>query len=173
MPTPEECVRIARRVVGGLRLTFTAYLEYGDFIAVGVEASLRSRPRFDPARGATFSTFAGHRIRGAVLDQMRLAFPGGIRFNPKKHHLHDFGVGSIDGLKYDPPARAKTRPPGGLENFPLDLLTARSRRIIEMRYVNSLLFKDIGRELGISESRVCNLHKLAIAHLRTLMRKAG
>lgn len=50
----------ARRPFNGLE--FADYLQYG---RVGL---IESVDRYDPARGASFSTFAGYRIRGAILN---------------------------------------------------------------------------------------------------------
>src|SRR3954471_14561652 len=47
------------------------HCEVEDFISCGLEALIQSLDRFDPDRGATLEQFAGVRIHGAVLDELR------------------------------------------------------------------------------------------------------
>lgn len=42
-----------------------------DLVAAGFEGLLDAHARFDPAKGAKFSTFAHYRIHGAIVDQVR------------------------------------------------------------------------------------------------------
>jgi RNA polymerase sigma factor for flagellar operon FliA len=59
--------RIARRLVMriGLRSAFD------DLWSAGALGLLEAAPRFDPARGVSFETFVEHRVRGAMLDELR------------------------------------------------------------------------------------------------------
>jgi len=44
---------------------------YDDLWSAGALALLEAARRYDPAKGATFATFAEHRVRGAMLDELR------------------------------------------------------------------------------------------------------
>lgn len=46
-------------------------VERDDLVQVGMIGLLEAIKRYDPAAGVTFATFASHRIRGAMLDEMR------------------------------------------------------------------------------------------------------
>ncbi len=46
-------------------------LELDDLISVGTIGLLEACRRFDPSRHTTFKTFALHRVRGAILDELR------------------------------------------------------------------------------------------------------
>ena len=48
-------------------------------------------------------------------------------------------------------------------------LTARDRAILKLRYSQAKPFHEIGRMMGLSESRVCQLHKRILAMLRREM----
>lgn len=48
----------------------------------------------------------------------------------------------------------------------LDRLSSRKRAVIRMYYFEDMSLKDIGTLLGVSESRVCQLHREALANLR-------
>jgi RNA polymerase sigma factor for flagellar operon FliA len=45
-------------------------------------------------------------------------------------------------------------------------LPARERDVMLMHYRQDMTFKDIGRQIGVSESRVCQLHRQAVEMLR-------
>ena len=58
--------RIARRLISrtGLRSA------YDDLWSAGAIGLIEAGRRFDPTRGAAFATFAEHRVRGAMLDEL-------------------------------------------------------------------------------------------------------
>lgn len=48
----------------------------------------------------------------------------------------------------------------------IDNLPERERAILTMYYMQDMKLHEIGREIGLTESRVCQLHKQAVGHLR-------
>jgi RNA polymerase sigma factor for flagellar operon FliA len=56
-----------------LRLTarLPAEIELDDLLQVGLMGLLRARDSYDASQGASFATYAGIRIKGAMLDEMR------------------------------------------------------------------------------------------------------
>ena len=61
----------ARSIVKSLRRGLGANVDEGDLVGPALEAVVDARRRFDASRGVTFGTFARHRVRGAVLDELR------------------------------------------------------------------------------------------------------
>jgi RNA polymerase sigma factor for flagellar operon FliA len=59
--------RVARRLVWRTGMQSA----YDDLWSAGALALLEAARRYDPAKGATFATFAEHRVRGAMLDELR------------------------------------------------------------------------------------------------------
>jgi RNA polymerase sigma factor for flagellar operon FliA len=59
--------RIARRLVWRTGMQSA----YDDLWSAGALALIEAARRYDPAKGATFATFAEHRVRGAMLDELR------------------------------------------------------------------------------------------------------
>jgi len=47
------------------------HVELDDLLQVGALGLIQARESFDPSRGASFATYAGIRIRGAMLDEVR------------------------------------------------------------------------------------------------------
>jgi RNA polymerase sigma factor for flagellar operon FliA len=55
----------------------------------------------------------------------------------------------------------------------VDKLPERERLVVALYYFEGLTFKEIGRVLGVSESRVYQLHTQAMTRLRNFMRQEG
>ena len=55
----------------------------------------------------------------------------------------------------------------------IDLLPDRERLVVALYYFEGLTFKEIGKVLGVSESRVYQLHTQAMNRLRNYMREQG
>lgn len=53
----------------------------------------------------------------------------------------------------------------------IESLNEKDRRVLNLYYYEKLTLKEIGQELGVSESRVCQLHSKAILSLRDKMEK--
>ena len=53
----------------------------------------------------------------------------------------------------------------------IELLKEKDRTILNLYYYEGLTLKEIGSILGVSESRVCQLHSRAIGNLRECMKK--
>src|SRR6266581_4082803 len=58
---------IARRV----RRELAGRVELEDLEGYGMEGLLQAAARYDAGRGASFASYAGHRIRGAMYDAVR------------------------------------------------------------------------------------------------------
>lgn len=67
----EQYLPLVRYVVARLPVTMPASLDRDDFFSVGVMGLMHAAATFDPARGASFKTFAYTAIRGAILDEVR------------------------------------------------------------------------------------------------------
>ncbi len=59
---------VAGRVAGN----FPDFVERGDLVSSGVFGLIDAIERFDPSRGTRFETYALLRIRGAIMDELRL-----------------------------------------------------------------------------------------------------
>lgn len=156
---------------------------------VGLMQAVRS---YDPDRGTQFSTHAIHRIRGAVLDFFRSEQIGGYRQRSGKKHKHIPKVKSIDGMKSAMSAAPEydvneSRPFLWQEIDPhsatsieliewhddLDRLARMSggrseAELLRLYYGGGAgaSMKAVGKAMGLSESRISQIHSIAIANLR-------
>ena len=49
----------------------------------------------------------------------------------------------------------------------VEQLPEREKVVVSLYYFEGLTLADIGRVLGVTESRICQLHTKAVLHLRT------
>lgn len=73
---------------------------------------------------------------------------------------------SDDDVLADPAAQTDRRADTQMLEDAINALSARDREIIQLRYIRNLPFHEIGKMMGLSESRVCQLHKRIISSLR-------
>ncbi len=63
---------LVRYVVGRLGIPQTSLLDADDLVSYGIIGLINAIDRFDPSRGVRFEAFATSRIRGSVIDQLRV-----------------------------------------------------------------------------------------------------
>jgi len=69
--TVEQNLALVHHIVARLTQRFPASRSRDDLVQVGALGLIEAVRRFDPSRQVGFSTFAGRRIEGAVLDALR------------------------------------------------------------------------------------------------------
>ncbi|MCL1791266.1 MAG: FliA/WhiG family RNA polymerase sigma factor [Peptococcaceae bacterium] len=62
---------LVKRIAGRLAISLPPHVAEEDLIGYGMFGLLESLQRFDPSRGVKFETYAGIRIRGAMIDGLR------------------------------------------------------------------------------------------------------
>ncbi|MEM9397052.1 MAG: sigma-70 family RNA polymerase sigma factor, partial [Pseudomonadota bacterium] len=66
-----EYLPLVQRIALRLKAKLPPDIEVDDLLQVGLMGLLRAKDSYDPAQGASFSTYAGIRIKGAMLDEIR------------------------------------------------------------------------------------------------------
>lgn len=175
-----------------------------EFWAVGAMALIDAAARYDATQGASLETFLGHRVRGAMLDEVRRLdrLPRRLRQrvrrvvdaherlsregDPSVSDVAEAAGESADDTTWALQLAAPHVDAAGvdlvddepsLEAFlmhaeALDAVTAaieqlpdRLRLIVSLRYVEDLPQKDIARMLDVSEARISQLLRTAVAKL--------
>lgn len=213
---------LVKRIAYHLMSRLPPSVQADDLIQAGMIGLLEASRNYDASQGASFETYAGIRIRGAMLDEIRrtdwtprsvhrkarqvaeavreienqfgrdardieVAEKLGIDLHEYHRILQDATgcrVFSIDdaGVNGDETPQPVADAP---RNEPLDSLhnqdfksalaeaisnlPERERLVMAMYYDEELNLREIGEVLGVSESRVCQIHGQALIRLRARM----
>jgi RNA polymerase sigma factor FliA len=213
----ESYAPLVKRIAYHLIVRFPQSVQVDDLIQAGMMGLLQAASNYDETRGASFSTYASIRVRGAMIDELRRCdwAPRSVLQHSRKlsqaqHELankygrqaknHEvaahLGVSLAEHQKMlvecrraqvcalddiassedrftcsltlagEGPLEAVTR-----EEFQRALqasiaeLPEREQILLSLYYNEELNLREIGLVLGISESRVCQLHAQAVKRL--------
>ena len=210
--------RIAHHLMGRL----PANVQVDDLIQAGLIGLLEAARGFDATKGASFETFAGIRIRGAMIDEVRRGdwAPRSVHRNARRvqeamtrlgkrlgrdatdqevanelgvsvEEYHTIAQDSLTSRLFsfddlggdeddDPLARIAGNEPSPEQRVSneamrhhlagaISQLPERERLVLALYYDEELNLKEIGLVLGVSESRVSQIHSQAALRLRAKM----
>lgn len=152
--------------------------------SAGMVGLLKAARSYDPSRGAEFKTYAYHRIRGAMLDELRsLDFlPRSLR---EKAREKGERAPAVVGLPTDEDGsdslEVEAMISGAIENQELAealqvairSLPEKMRVVMHLYYNEGRRMREIGEKLNLTESRVSQIHSAAVARLRRDLRPIG
>lgn len=217
----QEHSELVRRIAYHLIARLPATTEVEDLIQSGMMGLLEAARNFDPSRGASFATFAGIRIRGAMIDEVRrhdwtprsvhqkhrqvtqaineienetgrhaepaqVAERLGISLDDYYDIVRDSAVSKLYSLDESVDDSTQSRrilsedamtPDDAVEvdQFRQEIaneirrLPEREQLVLSLYYERELNLQEIGAVLGVSESRVCQIHGQALVRLRARM----
>ncbi len=194
-----------------------------DLIQEGLMGLLSSFENYDPSKGASFSTYALKRIKGAMLDYLRKLdwVPRNLRKKMKeleeavliledklgkipddkelaeylnmeegevrkvRNELVRRQLLSLDSYIFEDDESVHVELVQSNEKSPdviyekeelreklkeaIEQLSERERLVLALYYVEELNFKEIGKILGVSESRISQIHSSVISKLKRLL----
>lgn len=213
----EQHATLVKRIAYHMLARLPASVQVEDLIQAGMIGLLEAAKKFDASKGASFETFVGIRIRGAMLDEVRKGdwAPRSVHRNTRmvgdavqrvekrtgrdasdREVAEELGVSldeyykilsdtqgsrlfSFDDLMED----GAPEPAYGVEQEPapatederfrealakaVEGLPEREQLVLSLYYKEELNLKEIGQILGVSESRVSQLHSQCAARLRS------
>lgn len=212
----EQYAPLVKRIAYHLIARLPPNIQVDDLIQAGMIGLLDAASKFDAAHGASFETYAGTRIRGAMWDEVRRC-----GWTPRSLHrkarqaaeaiqqienregraarssevakLLDMTLDEYNRLLAESVASrvlsldetgvlAEDSEPRGNTHEPFDTLDEeafaqqlaqaiaalpeRERLVVSLYYDEELNLREIGAVLGVSESRVCQIHGQALLRLR-------
>lgn len=217
----EEYAPLVKRIAYHIMVRMPASVQVEDLIQAGMIGLLEAVQKYDASRGASFETYAGIRIRGAIVDEMRRGdwVPRSVHRNTRMitqaiqavearvgrdaldteiaaelevslddYHamLRDSTTGRLfsyeetfgnedSDIDASESSSAFISPMEGVQRDALKQSLARAitqlpereQLVLALYYDEELNLKEIGQILGVSESRVSQIHSQAAARLRT------
>ena len=161
-----------------------------DLVAWGVVGLVQAARRYRDDAGAPFSAYAARRVRGQVLDALRERDPltRSARRAYREAREHDAGLpqpivevsldrcvaAGFDPLGWDSAGAGEARP-GRTRRTDrqwrrvvreLRRMEPVERKVLVLSFARGLTLKEIGRQIGLSESGVCRLRARALGHVR-------
>ncbi len=176
--------RIAHRVATTYGLPVG--VDTADLVSCGVLGLAEAFDRFDPERGVAFEAFAIPRVKGAIVDGIRAAdwvprkarlrsretgAPLAVLVSIDEHSSSDSGSRSAADRLSDPiqpiPGDEIEATEGRRELVEsLNRLPERERLIVTLHYFEGVALQEIAQSLGVTESRVSQLHTRALKIMR-------
>ena len=161
-------------------------LEAQDLVSSGVIGLAEAWERFDASRGIAFEAYAVPRIRGAIIDAIRASdwVPRKARQRSRQTGEQLAVLVSLDGGRTEDDSdtggaariadEAAPVPGAALMATErrhellatLNRLPEREKMIVTQHYFHGVQLAQIARELGVTESRVSQLHGRALRMLR-------
>lgn len=166
-------------VVNRIRTRLPVSVSEDELFSAGLYGLMKACRSYDPSRGAEFKTYAYHRIRGAIGDELRR-----LDFLPRslRDHLRAEGrdAPSLLAIPTDEDgheALAAPAPESAVENRDLlealqreiERLPEKMRLVMHLYYREQRTMREIGELLRLTESRVSQIHANAKARLRRAM----
>ena len=216
----EQHALLVKRIAHHLVARLPSSVQVDDLIQSGMIGLFEAAKKYDASKGASFETYAGIRIRGAMLDEVRKGdwVPRSVHRNARRvseaighienrtgrdakdHEVaQELGLSldeyyailqdtagsrlfSFDGL-LDPDeaiSEAGGSTPGPLDGIEQEALQhslteairslpQREQLVLSLYYDEELNLKEIGEILGVSESRVSQIHSQTALRLRARM----
>lgn len=148
-----------------------------DLVQAAAIRLLRARSTFDASK-SSWKSYALLRARGAMLDELRevdhvprLERARARLAGVELPQVLSIQTGPVDQVSRDPGDRGAADPLAHASDVDLwreaqAILGPRSGRVLFEYFRRDRTLRDIGRDLGLSESRACQLLQKAIAKLR-------
>ncbi len=217
----EDYAPLVKRIAHHMMMRMPASVQVDDLIQAGMLGLLEASKKYDSSKGASFETYAGIRIRGSIVDEMRRGdwVPRSVHRNSRRvseaisnvenrnsrdatdqevaqelgvelpeYHSMLNDVSSSRLFSYEESYTDDSSSSHGLDSTSVALappqegfqreslkqslaqaitqLPERERLVLALYYDEELNLKEIGQIIGVSESRVSQIHSQAALRLR-------
>lgn len=215
----KEYAPLVKRIAHHLLARLPAIIQADDLIQAGMIGLIEAARNFDENKGATFITYAGIRIRGAMLDEIRKGdwAPRSVHKNTRRvaqamrdvenatgRDARDVDVASALGMTLEeyhqilqdsnsskifafedlgvnedalnsPTTNPITGPLEGIQRddfkqklgLEISKLPEREKLVLALYYDEELNLREVGEVLGVSESRISQIHSQAMLRLKS------
>lgn len=154
-----------------------------ELYSAGMMGLWKASQSYDSSKGAEFKTYAYHRIRGAILDELRALdfLPRSMRERAREEGVSAPAVVGLPTNEDGSEILLGEDEKESVENTDLHsallsemrALPEKMRLVMHLYYQEGMKMLDIANDLGLTESRVSQIHSNAVARLRRSLRQAG
>jgi RNA polymerase sigma factor for flagellar operon FliA len=181
----ERYAPLATSVARRMRVPTSALMGRDDIESAALIGLIDAVDRYDPERGVPFEGYAGLRIRGAILDELRRLddHTRGERQRARavaadtEPEIGAYGATLSLDMLLETGDRDWAIDDDGVDPYEsqdmrmrvesaLKCLPPRQRELLARYYGDSLTLRESAVKMGISEARACQLHGRAIQNLR-------
>lgn len=163
--------------------------DFGEFETAALMGAWDAVKRWDPSTGSSLKAYARYRIKGEIVDWFRKEQQqnGGSRREHCRTVVRcvDFNDLGIDGDGFASDAhiieqmeQGRTVEKGYSEIIDHDLLLHLKQKMDEKEWdimvrcvCNEEYMKDVGKDYGVSESRICQILPVALEHARKFIKE--
>ena len=184
---PDDSEEILGQTIRGIALKLFGSLpkpssvELADLVQAGNVGLLQARRSYNPGLGVPLCAYARYRIRGEMLDAVHRSSPLGnhIRSETQSSVVRtiqvDTWIEKVSFLRPDwvPERRLLRSQNRQLLTEALTRLPTRERTVLQLKYAEDLTLRQIGAMMRVKESRACQIHRSALAHLRRVLERSG
>lgn len=217
----EDYAFLVKRIAHRMMVRMPSSVQVEDLIQSGMIGLIEASQKYDATKGASFETYAGIRIRGSIVDEMRRGdwAPRSVHRNGRRiaeviaqieaqtgRDAHDSEIADALDIslpeyhdmvrdsastrlfsleqtyeneggenQFDVTDASYTGPSESLQRTALQdalamaikTLPERERLVLSLYYERELNLKEIGEVIGVSESRISQIHSQAALRLRT------
>lgn len=162
---------LARRVARPYKRAWPSHWE--EFESASLLAVVEAAESFDRSRGVRFATYAYHRIRGAMRDVQRellarsrpMDFDSDFPIGSGDRFAQAGRVGRVIGVEADPPVGSELEGLDQIDRW-LRRLPSRWAEVCRLIYMHGKTQTEAARELGMSQSRLCCIHRASLEMLQ-------
>jgi RNA polymerase sigma factor (sigma-70 family) len=143
----EQYVPMANKLASQKKKALPKCIAYDELQSAAYMGLVEAASRFKEELGLSFSTYAYIRINGAILDYLRELGWG------KKKDLK-----TATSLEYDIPKETVDSEEELFEDLTVDL-PEKGQSLLRSYFIDQESMADIGKKMGVSEGRICQLIK--------------
>ncbi|MGH1485026.1 MAG: RNA polymerase sigma factor FliA [Cellvibrionaceae bacterium] len=225
-PVVEDYAPLVKRIAQHMMVRMPASVQLEDLLQAGMIGLLEASQKYDASQGASFETYAGIRIRGSIIDEMRKGdwVPRSVHRNARQinqamadvearegrdatsaevaeqmgvdiNEYHAMSQDAVCGRLFSieesfndeesfienatQSSAAFSTPHSQTHRDILkesmvkaiQELPERERMVLSLYYDEELNLKEIGQILGVSESRISQIHSQAALRLRSRLQE--
>jgi RNA polymerase sigma factor FliA len=221
-----ENLSLAKVIAIRVHENLPVHVDLDDLIHAGVLGLFDAVEKFDPLKNVSFQSYAKHRIKGAILDNLRqldwasrdmrkrqktidsanrdlMGLLGrapteaevaqrldidACELRRMQTELHNLGLipaapfaGAEDDRPQEFPGAPDLRPDRMCERqllrstlaSAIGKLPERYQKVVVLYYTNELTMKQIGDLMGVNESRISQIHKMALKKMAVTLESQG